>query len=312
MLSTTCSRTALITANVFQNCLSRSYASKIYHTNILKRLIATSVRWYISDIDFDLAFTLRELYKLDVNSQESNSVCQSARQNLYNFSIAPSILEESQYYAINFYDALRLACAVEECVDYIVTWEPISFVRTPHERKTLEQRGFFDLTLESEDADTGMRLPKTIGVFPPNRFWSHLQNELHGAQPPPEKTRYLHFESLSMTLGGGTESQADVILRDQHGRRIRGEGQGITPCGATLIALDQSIDQCLHLPHRELINFSIPPIIGGPNALVEVALHVECAGQLFPARARNNSVYHACAEAYISAVNEIAGAFYLD
>lgn len=307
-----CSRTALITANVFQNCLSRSYASRSYYTNILRRLIATPIEWYISDIDFDLAFTLRELYKLDVNSQESNSVCQEARENLHNCCITPSVLEGSQHYAINFYDALRLACAVEECVDYIVTWEPASFVRNPHERRDLEHQGFFNLSLDTEDADTGIRSPKTIGVFPPNRFWSHLQNQHSGNQPSQMISRYIHFESLSLQLGGGNLSQADIVLRDQTGHRIRGKEQGFTPCGATLMALDQAIDQCLYLPRRELINFSIPPIIGGPNALVEVALNVECAGQLFLARARHNSVYHACAEAYVNAINEIAEAFHFD
>lgn len=312
MSSTICSRTALITANVFQNCLSRSYASRSYHTNILRRLIATPIEWYISDIDFDLAFTLRELYKLDVNSQESNVVCQEVRTNLHNCCITSYILEESQHYAINFYDALRLACAVEECVDYIVTWEPTSFVRNPHERKELEQQGFFNLNLDSEDADTGMRLPKTIGVFPPNRFWSHLQSQHNGEQPSKMTSCYIHFESLSLQLGGGSSSRADIILRDQTGHRIRGVERGATPCGATLKALDQAIDQCLYLPHRELINFSIPPIIGGPDALVEVSLNIECAGQLFPASARHNSVYHACAEAYINAINEIAEAFHFD
>ncbi|MBE9070632.1 hypothetical protein IQ260_28740 [Leptolyngbya cf. ectocarpi LEGE 11479] len=310
MSSTICSRTALITANVFQNCLSRSYASRSYHTNILRRLIATPIEWYISDIDFDLAFTLRELYKLDVNSQESNSVCQEVRKNLRNCRITSYVLEESQHYAINFYDALRLACAVEECVDYIVTWEPTSFVRNPHERRALEQQGFFDLTLDSEDADTSMHLPKTIGVFPPNRFWSHLQNQTSREQPSRMTSCYIHFESLSLQLGGGSFSQADIILRDQTGHRIKGGERGSTPCGATLKALDQAIDRCLHLPQRELINFSIPPIIGGPDALVEVSLNIECAGQLFPASARHNSVYHACAEAYINAINEIAEAFH--
>ncbi|MGD1857773.1 MAG: alpha-isopropylmalate synthase regulatory domain-containing protein [Leptolyngbyaceae cyanobacterium] len=307
-----CSRTALITANVFQNCLSRSYASRSYHTNILRRLIAAPIRWYISDIDFDLAFTLRELYKLDVNSQESNSVCQEVRKNLHNCHITPYVLEESQYYAINFYDALRLACAIEECVDYIVTWEPASFVRSPHERKELEQQGFFNLTLGSEDADTGMRRSKTIGVFPPNRFWSHLQNNSSGELSAQSASRYIHFESLSLQVGGGSFSRAEVFIRNQTGHRIRGEKQGFTPCEATLIALDLAIDQCFYLPHRELINFSILPSIGGPKALVEVSLDVECAGQLFPARARHNSVYHACAEAYINAINEIADAFHLD
>jgi len=58
---------ALLTANVFQNGLSRHEESQRYYTDLLRRLPTQSVNWYMSELDYHLAFTLLDLYNLGGN-----------------------------------------------------------------------------------------------------------------------------------------------------------------------------------------------------------------------------------------------------
>ncbi|NJO48703.1 MAG: hypothetical protein HC840_03575 [Leptolyngbyaceae cyanobacterium RM2_2_4] len=294
--------TALITANVFQNGLSRCEESWRYYTVLLRRLAAKPVDWYISDLDFDLAFVLWHLYQFG-GDQACRAAYEEMMQILRICKINESILENSKFYRLNFYDSLRLACSVDCCVDAIVTWEPNQFATSDRERSSIREKGYFYRNFNAEMADDQTRTTHSIGVFSVDAFLLHL-HELETTTSSIRKApSVLQIESLEVQI---TRSiKATVTLQTFEGRQFRETTHGRTPCDALYKAIDRCVDRHIQLPERNLVYFSMPDTIGGADAVVEVCIRVECGDAQFEASATNDNVLWAFGDAYVAAINSI-------
>jgi hypothetical protein len=295
--------TALITANVFQNGLSRCEESWRYYTVLLKKLAAKPVDWYISDLDFDLAFTLWHLYQFG-----GDEACRVAYEEMMQIlRICPIngfTLENSSFYnRLNFYDSLRLACGVDCCVDAIVTWEPNQFATSDRERSSICETGYFYRSFNAEMADDETQTTHGIGIFSVDAFLLHL-GELESKTSPEQRTsKGLQIENLKVCIN--RSSKVSVELRTSEGQQLREIVQGRTPCDALYKAIDRCVDRHLNIPERNLIYFSMPDTIGGADAVVEVSIQVECGGAQFEASATDDNVLRAFGEAYVTAINTI-------
>jgi LeuA allosteric (dimerisation) domain len=298
--------TALLTANVFQNGLLRREESWRYYTDMLRRLPSQPVDWYISALDFDLAFTIWDIYKLG-----GEITCQETYEKMWNLTkICPVndwILEHSGYRQLNFYDAIRLSCAMSSCVDAIVTWEPRMFAVTNKERTSLEQNGYFYINLKSRMADDDAIVQHSIGVFSVSAFLLHL-DELEGNHQGEEKTT-VSFQLEKLKVDVDNQAQATVTIRNSAGEHVEKTATGSTPCDALYRAIDRCIEQCILIPQRRLIHFAVPDTFGGTDTPALVNITVECDSRIFDASASSVNMYRAFGEAYVEAINSICNSF---
>jgi hypothetical protein len=294
--------TALITANVFQNGLSRCEESWRYYTVLLRTLAAKPVDWYISDLDFDLAFMLWHLYQFG-----GDDACREAYAEMMQIlKVCPingSILNDSGFYRLNFYDAIRLACGVACCIDAIVTWEPNQFATSDKERSSIREKGYFYRNFAAEMADDQTQTTYSIGIFSVDAFLLHMDKLEANTSPEEAASRGLRMEELEVHINRSIK--ATVALRTPKGRQLREAMRGRTPCEALYKAIDRCVDRHFKLPERNLIYFSMPDTIGGADAVVEVSIRVECDGAQFEASATDDNVLRAFGEAYVAAINAI-------
>jgi hypothetical protein len=303
--------TALLTANVFQNGLSRHEESWRLYTNLLQRLSSESVsgwvQWSMSQLDYDLAFGLWDLYQLGGTSA-CREACRQIQSLVQVCAIDPQILEESGCYRLNFYDAIRLACALDHNLDAIVTWEPRQFILRDQELDEFQQNGYFNIHLETELAEAGTFAVHTIRVFSVSAFFIHLKH----LQPQFAEEGNLGAFCLEKfkidTDEEGNEIQATVAVRSPTNELIQGTARSSTPCGAIYGAIDQCVDQCVAIPQRQLIRITIPDtLIEGVSAAVEVRISIECDRRIFRSNASNTNLFRALGQSYLNVINEICG-----
>jgi predicted nucleic acid-binding protein len=294
---------ALITANVLQNGLSRNEDSSRYYTDLLLRLSRQHIKWYISELDWHLAFDMAQLYNLggDRAWQEAfNAMAQVVTLS----PLSESVLEDSGFPGLNFYDAIRLAHAIDECVDAIVTWEPNLFTANARDRNTIWQDGYFDLTFESRLADDNSPHTHTIRVFSPSAFLLELVRTDNSSEPIEESPTPCTFQLEHLTLHVSDDHHATVVVCGPQGA-VQEMATGLTPCDALYKAIDRCVDQCILLPSRRLVHYTVPGTIGGANSPIEVKINIECDRRLFEASATHPNVIRAFGDAYINAINDI-------
>ncbi|HEY9642303.1 MAG TPA: alpha-isopropylmalate synthase regulatory domain-containing protein [Coleofasciculaceae cyanobacterium] len=303
--------TALLTANVFQNGLSRHEESWRLYTNLLQRLSSESVsggvQWSMSQLDYDLAFGLWDLYQLG-GTIACQSACHQLQTLVHVCAIDAQILENSGCYRLNFYDAIRLACALDHNLDAIVTWEPRQFVLRDQELDELQQNGYFDIHLDTELAEDKTVAIQSVRVFSVPAFFIHLEH----LQPQHAEEHQLGtfcLEKLKIdTDEEGNDIQATVTVRNPKNEVIQRVACSSTPCGAIYGAIDQCVDQDIFIPQRQLIRITIPDtLIEGVGAAVEVRISVECDRHIFRASAHSTNMFWALGKAYIDVINEICG-----
>jgi hypothetical protein len=301
---------ALLTANVFQNGLSRHEESWRLYTHLLQQLSSESinawVQWYISQLDYDLAFSLWDLYPLGGTS-DCREACQTMQNLVQICAIDERIVEDSGCYRLNFYDSIRLACAMDHNLDAIVTWEPRQFILHDQELDELQENGYFDLCLESCLAEDEAIAHHSIRIFSVSAFFLHLQ---HLRQEPFWEDKHLGRFSLEKlkidTNDEGNEARATVAVRNPKNEILHVTAQCSTPCGALYRAIDTCVDQFVVLPRRRLIRMTIPEtLIEGIDAPIEVRISVECDHHIFRASASNPNLLWALGNAYMDALNEI-------
>jgi hypothetical protein len=294
--------TVLVTANVFQNGLSRYDQSSQYYTSLLCRLPTLNVNWYITELDHILAFTLWDYFQMG-----GDRACQDAylqmRRILKICRVDQCILEDSGFANLNFFDAIRLSCGIDLNVDVIVTWEPGHFASTDRDRRSANMNGYFDRTFRSILADDGSLVSHKIRVSNVSAFLLHL-NDLDYSFSYDESLGSFQLKQLDFNSNeeGNT---ATVEVFTPAGERIQGVVNGSSPCEAICAAIDQCIDRCIILPRRSLVHLNVPDMIGGASSPVDVMISVTCDQRLFQASANHTNVLRAFGNAYINVINQI-------
>lgn len=297
--------TVLVTANVFQNGLSRHEQSWRYYTSLLHRLPSLDVNWYISELDDILAFKLWDQFQMG-----GDRACQDAYLQMQKIlKICPVdqyILEDSGFANLNFFDAIRLSCAVDRNIDTIVTWEPSQFASMDRDRRSVNVNGYFDYTFKSILADDGSTISHKIRVSTVSAFLLHLNGLDH---PSSYDERLGSFQLNQLDFNSGAEGDtATVEVFTPEGDRIQGVVTGSSPREAISAAIDQCIDRCIILPKRSLVHFNVPNMIGGASSPVDVMISVTCDRRFFQASANHTSVLRAFGDAYINVINQIYSA----
>lgn len=302
-------RSALVTANVFQNALASRSVSREYYADLLRRLMAQPVQWYMTEFDYALAIAFWNTFRL-----EGDHACKTAYVGMLEriqqlCRIDQDIWEGSNRYQINFCDALRVACARDRYLDCIVTWEPHQFARNAGEHSTVQLNEHFQFPIRVEDAETGGWTTITIGIFSVRAFLLHFQyspeNEIEGRRLlRAQRAQYFRLEDFRLQTGG--ENEAMVLLCNQMGRQLRGEAEGDSPIDALQKAVDKAIAPCVQIPTRYLSRWFVPPAtLFGAASPVEVVIGVECGGISYEGGATHTNVFHAATEAYIQVINRI-------
>ena len=297
--------TVLVTANVFQNGLSRHEQSWRYYTSLLHRLPSLDVNWYISELDDILAFKLWDQFQMG-----GDRACQDAYLQMQKIlKICPVdqyILEDSGFPNLNFFDAIRLSCAVDRNIDTIVTWEPSQFASTDRDRRSVNVNGYFDRTFKSILADDGSTISYKIRVSTVSAFLLHL-NGLDHPSSYDESLGSFQLKELSVN-SNGEDNVATIKICTPAREQIQTTQMGSSPCEAIMAAIDILIDRCIILPKRSLINLNVPNTIGGASSPVDVMINVACDRRFFHASANHTNVLRAFGDAYINVINQIYSA----
>ncbi|MBD3881858.1 hypothetical protein IFO70_08840 [Phormidium tenue FACHB-886] len=301
---------ALFTPNIFQNGLSRHEESWRIYTELLQWLasekVSALVNWYITELDYDLAFSFWEIYQLG-GDRPYRDACQAMQRLVKVCRLTPDILQDSGCYRLNFYDAVRLSCAVDRNVDAIITWEPDLFAAKEQEHDDLARNGYFDISLRTEMADDQTPTTHRIRVFSLASFFLYLQEPRQPQFWEERLLRQFRLEELKIcTVEDGSEIQAIVTLRNPNELLVCATATSPTPCGAICEAIDHCIEQSIPLPPRRLIGLAIPNVrIEGARAAVEVQISVECERRILRASANHINMLQAFGYAYVDAINEI-------
>jgi hypothetical protein len=298
-------RTALVTANVFQNALAHRDTCWTYYAEYLRRLSAQPINWYMTEFDYALAQTFWGITRLG-----EDAACEEAYQEmLRKVRVCPideDIVDGANKYLINFCDALRVACARDRFVDCIVTWEPYQFARNRQERNQVQLNECFDFSIRIEDGESGGMVELEIGVFSVRAFLLRLQQDELEERRLLRSRRSQRFYLQDFCLTTGSSHEASIVLGDLTGRTLPGEASGNSPIDALQKAVDQAIAQHFQLPDRHLSRWFVPPAtLFGADSPVEVVIGVECDGISYEAGATHSNVFQAAAEAYIQIINRI-------
>ncbi|MBM0743843.1 hypothetical protein JOY44_19840 [Phormidium sp. CLA17] len=294
-----------MTANVFQNVLARHDPHCEYYTSLLRRLASRPVQWYTTSFDWNLALTFWEQFK----GAGVDEACQDAYWGLLNqvkaYPLERSVWELSGELQIgNFCDALRLATAIDQAVDVIVTQEPQQFARTVVDSYRAQVDGYFYITLPTICAETGREVNNHIGVFSVGAFLLNLDNigRLPLVMQLP-RSESLRIESLQMIVSD--ESEATIFLKGC-ADRITVTARGRTPFEAIQRAIDQAVDEWYDMPIRQLVRFWIrPSTLTGADSPVEMVVGVECGDLNFESSACSGNCIRAAADAYVKVINSI-------
>lgn len=304
-------RSALVTANVFQNALANRSVSREYYATLLQRLSAQPVTWYMTEFDYALAIAFWDTFRL-----VGDAICQAAYLGMLSqirckCPIDSDILAGSSRYQINFCDALRVACARDRFLDCIVTWEPHQFACNAEQHNQVQLNESFQLPIRIEDAETQEMVTLRLGVYSVRAFLLYLQQD-PTEDDELEERRLLRtrrsqcFRLQSFNLQTGDRNEVAVMLCDAMERCLCGSASGNSPVDALQKAVDQAIAQSLQLPVRYLSRWFVPPAtLFGADSPVEVVVGVECEGFSYEESASHSNVFQAAAEAYVQVINRI-------
>lgn len=293
----------LVTLNVLQNSLARQHPCWRYYANLLGRLPAQPVRWYMTEIDYAWAFNCLEWFGSGIDV-----ACQAAYLRI--LSLAKPIrcdewiLELAGDYAVNFCDGLRMACAVDHHLDVILTWEPHQFAQSVEERYRVQTQGYFYTNISTQELETGEQSSLAIGIYSVNAFLLHLDTLREHRQPQPQSSQLFRLETFELI--SGDDNVVRLALKNSSGALLEVTAHGNSPFDAIQRAVDQVVDQCFQIPTRYLSRFFITPaILPGADAPVEVVIGVECGELSFEQSACSGNSIRAAAEAYVKVINSI-------
>lgn len=305
-------RSALVTANVFQNALANRSVSRGYYANLLQRLADQSIAWYMTEFDYALATAFWDTFRLC-----DDLVCQTAyvemlRRIRHTCPIDSDILEGSNRYRINFCDALRVACARDRFLDCIVTWEPHQFASNAEQHNQVRINEWFQLPIRIEDAEFQEMTTIKMGIYSVRAFLLHLQQDSLEENELEERRVLRNRRSQCFRLQnfylqtGDAGNEVAVMLCDAMSRCLCGNAWGNSPIDALQKAIDQAVAQTVQLPIRYLSRWFVPPAtLFGADSPVEVVVGVECEGFSYEESASHSNVFQAAAEAYVQVINRI-------
>ena len=308
----------LITANVFHNGLSERADSHEYYTKNLIRLasLPEEWQWYVTSMDYDLAFVLPAVHTL-LGSPAYYHACDQLRNRLNRpLSIDQSIDQSASSFGFpNYFDALRLACALDGCLDMIVTWEPHHFSRNQGDVFRVREQGYFDYTIPTHNLEDNSIHEQTIQIFGVESLLRYADQPTYRSRSeqilltPQFKLGRVKIQSVSEPepnfLQINLPSTVTAVVHLATGDPVETTAQGRTPVEALYQAIDQCVDSFGQIPTRHLIYYWVPGQMGGAAAAVEVMICIQCGKETYEASATNPSIIRAFGDAYISAINQI-------
>jgi hypothetical protein len=295
---------ALVTLNVYQNLLARNDPRCGYYANRWQELAQKPVHWYMTGIDWLIAWQFAEFFELEVDE-----ACWKIYRRMLHRShpcpISDEILEFSGTFQLNFCDQLRLACAIECGADVIVTQEPHQFARTAEEYWAVHQNGYFYLEVPMEPAEPDDPAVLKLGVFSVSSFLLNFDQivEQDYLIPAPNHPVF-SIQQLRVICDDENEAQMVLCAPNQHLFSVTMRGN--SPFEAIQTAVDSIVDHCCAMPPRRLVRYHIlaTPLTGADSP-VEVVVGVECQGLLFEKSARSANSMRAAADAYVKVINAI-------
>lgn len=297
--------TALVTLNVFQNSLARHNSSWQYYANLLFRLPSLPVDWYMTRFDYDAA-----RYCFACFGQGVEERCQEAYLSMLDrvkcCAIADSIHEESGNYQINFYDSLRLACAMDYNLDFIVTWEPHHYAQTAEDNLRVQVDRCLSIRRLGICVESGLTTETSVGVFSVEKFLLHLHELRDRPMVPGPKLEPFSLTNFCFETHND-HNQVTVRLRVlDWATEVDATACGASPFEAIQRAIDQAIEPFVQIPLCQLRRFFIPPAtLSGADAPVEVVITVEGGDLIVENSACSSNCVRAAADAYLKVINSV-------
>ncbi|MCC0179364.1 hypothetical protein I4641_20595 [Waterburya agarophytonicola K14] len=295
----------LITSNVFHNGLGKHNVPWSYYAEQFLKLIGIEgINWYISELDFILAFEIPERLGL-LGDKTCQKACLNIREKLKICPVDQEILEEARFYNLNFFDSIRLACAIDRNLDGIVTWEPELFSQNLEDSQQIQKENHGLIKTRAVHDEDNQLTYERIWVFGVSRFLLCLDDFSNGdlLKDKQQLTKFV-LEKVEVIIG--EKITATIIIRNFEEDSTQETAEGNSPIDALQKAIDRGINKYVLIPERHLSYFHIPAtILQGADGIVEVVIRTECGNLSFEKSSENQNIFQAAGDAYIKTINSI-------
>ena len=312
--------TALITANVFHNSLPSISCGADFPFLCLSQLNSLdNVKWYVTEVDYTSIWYFWTMFGNDRNNPLRASYLEMiSKLNICHISnFIEQELKSPFYQYQSVADAIRLACAINQHVDAIVTWEANHFARSKEEKENARDgnRNYLNFQYICEYAEDQSFITQYLDIYSPRLFWLFAREPSSGLGNNSIIHNTIHFQINSLSVTGGEDggtSTARLEITDFHENTcISIAGNGTTLIAAIQNAIDSYLDSEIvqrrfSIPNRTISCFQIPGSnLESASSPIELLLGVECQGRSFRVISSSSSVIQAAANAYIQIINWI-------
>lgn len=311
-------RRYLITPNVILNsCIAGTDNFRVFipALNSLVRFFARErVECYMTDFDFYLAFLLPLVCGFN-NCRMYPALYEELLENLKLLPIDQGTIEAASLYRINPTDAVRLAVAVENALDGIVTWEPAHFAQKLRDVIAIEREHKADIFVAySTDEETGKRIEIRMSVSSVsalvNADLPGFQNYEQAFYDEPE-TNYiqqLNLNSIEIDLYSSRLADSHVsisVCLENRDGEVRGYSSNGTGMISTLFdAIRNCTSQFLDCPSYDSVYYC-GPTSGRIDGLAQVQVLINRGDRYFQGIGLGGDLLAASASAYIDALNHL-------
>lgn len=304
----------LITPNVILNyCIAGKDNFRVFRFAV-KRLIEffarQGVECYMTDFDFYLAFLLPLLCGFH-NCRMYPDLHQEFLGNLKILIVSEDTLEAASLYHINPTDAVRLAVAVENALDGIITWEPSHFAQKMRDKITLDREHQADIFVaHSRDEETGQLTEVTMFVSSVKAFLprqAQLTESIYSEANIRGSIQHLQLRNIEIAVYSCNPIEPHINLsvyleRDGDVRCHSSTGVGVI---CTLFdAIKNCASQLLDCPPYDYVYY-YGPISGRINGLAQIQVLIHQGDRYFQGIGLGNDLLVASAKAYIDAINHL-------
>lgn len=308
----------LITPNVILNsCIAGTdnFRVFIFALNSLVTFFARErVECYMTDFDFYLAFVLPLACGFN-NCRIYPALYERLLRNLKLLAVDEDTIEAASLYRINPTDAVRLAVAVENVLDGIITWEPAHFAQKRRDLITIERDHKAEVFVAySTDEENERRIEVKMFVCSVsaliNAELPSFQNCEQAFYDEPGMDYAQHLNLSSIDIDSYSSRIADsrisisVCLENQDGE-IRGHSSTGAGVISTLFdAIRNCTSQFLVCPSYDSVYYC-GPTSGRIDGLAQVQVLINRGDTYFQGIGLGSDLLTASANAYIDAINHL-------
>jgi hypothetical protein len=258
----------------------------------------------MTKIDHDVALSYFHQFGRDID-ETFQEVYLSMLSQVKICAIDEYVLEVANCYSLNFADRIRLACAIDQNLDVIVTYEPQQFICEPEHLYGLQVDGCFPVCLVTECADSSLSDEWKVTVFSVPSFLIYLDAAMEDRLPNSQRFDWFQLHDFKL-MSDNDMSEVMLELKTPEQRIESSSAWGKTPLEAIQTAIDNVVDQCIDMPMRRICRYSIPPVtLASADAPIEVVICIQCGELFFEKSACSSNSVKAAANAYVKVINSI-------